>query len=107
MSKLVVNSSRAPGVTNVTNSAIVEILPPEPKLSAIEPVCQQAVIRIVQKALHNLDLPRYDYTSKVAWYAKSGDQFVVAIEHGSTAVRYLWTVCPHTYKPKCLGPVND
>ncbi|WP_142781070.1 hypothetical protein [Agrobacterium sp. T29] len=85
----------------------MEILPPDPKISTIEPVCQQAVIRIVQKALYNLDLPGYGYPSKVVWYGKSGDQFVVAIERGSTAVRYLWTVCPHTYKPKCLGPVND
>ncbi|UXT50154.1 hypothetical protein FY136_13245 [Agrobacterium tumefaciens] len=90
-----------------------EILPPSPK--AIPgpapvnptPLSPQTVYRIITRAVKSHNLPDlWIYAEVIRWGMLSGGTTVGIIEHQKTGVRYHFTVCPKTFKPKNLGPID-
>jgi hypothetical protein len=71
------------------------------------PLSFQAVERILSKAIEDDSLERMDYPALIGWEDLTDGTVVGVVEDGETAVRYHWTICPHTFKPRNLGPVDD
>ncbi|TIX91611.1 hypothetical protein [Rhizobium sp. P44RR-XXIV] len=90
-----------------------EILPPTPKavLSPAPvnptPLSPQTVYRIITRAVKNHNLPDlWIYPEVIRWTMLPDGTTVGIIEHKQTGVRYRFTVCPKTFKPKNLGPID-
>jgi hypothetical protein len=90
-----------------------EILPPAPKAMPgpaplnPTPLSPQTVYRIITRAVENRDLlDQWNYHDLIRWDVLADGTTVGIIEHKRTSVRYHFTVCPKTFKPKNLGPID-
>ncbi|MCA1441261.1 hypothetical protein I6F07_13770 [Ensifer sp. IC4062] len=88
--------------------AVIEILPPEPKVAtkAPKPLSFRAVERILERAIENSDLKGI-CAELIEWDKLTDGTTVGVVEDQDTGVRYHWTVCPKTFEPKNLGPIDD
>lgn len=96
-------------VTVTPKPAVVEILPPAPKvpIKAPTPLSFQAVERILERAIENNDLKDMFSAELIEWNELEDGTTVGVVEDEDTGVRYHWTVCPKTFEPKNLGPIDD
>jgi hypothetical protein len=102
-------SQEAASGTAPRQPAVVEILPPEPKPAAKpkRPLSFNTVERILERAIENNDLPDMEYGAELIEWDKLDDGTTVGVvEDEETSVRYHWTVCPKTFEPLNLGPVD-
>ena len=90
-----------------------EILPPAPKAMPDPaplnptPLSPQTVYSIITRAVENRDLPGLGfYPDLIGWGMLADGTTVGIIERQWTGVRYHFTVCPKTFKPKNLGPID-
>lgn len=86
-----------------------DILPPAPKAlpaPALPPVAMEAVQRILSKATRSLDYGLW-YAKETRWFTSHDGTNCGVFEDYDTAVRFIWTVCPKTYRPKRLGHANE
>ncbi len=99
----------AQAVTATSQPAVVQILPPEPKAMAkpSKPLSFQAVERILERAVENSDLKDMFSAELIEWDELDDGTTVGVIENEDTGVRYHWTVCPKTFEPRNLGPIDD
>lgn len=92
-------SSRPPIV------ALPEILPPEPPR---KPLSAKTVKRILEKAIEEDWLfPEYNEAELLRWEVLEDGTTVGVIENTDTSVRYHWTICPKSFTPLNLGPIDD
>ncbi|WP_158693464.1 hypothetical protein [Neorhizobium alkalisoli] len=87
--------------------AVIEILPPEPKVTAkpLKPLSFQAVERILERAIENNDLDGI-WAELIEWDKLTDGTTVGVVEDQDTCIRYHWTVCPKTFEPLNLGPID-
>ena len=90
-----------------TGKAITgEILLPREIVATVSPVSYATTKRILKKACLNkqiiCDVPALFWN----WITLRDGTFAVIIEDERTAIRYQWTVCPRTFAPVNLGPID-
>lgn len=85
--------------------ALPEILPPEPPR---KPLSAKTVKRILENAVEEYSLfPDLDDADLLRWEVLEDGTTVGVIENTGTTVRYHWTICPKSFKPLNLGPIDD
>ncbi|WP_104668780.1 hypothetical protein [Ensifer adhaerens] len=84
--------------------ALPQILPPEPPL---KPLSAKTVKRILEKAIDEYLLPYMEYADLLRWDALADGTTVAVVEDSDTTVRYYWTICPRSFAPLNLGPIDE
>ncbi|WFU01937.1 hypothetical protein QA648_17830 [Rhizobium sp. CB3171] len=89
-----------------------EILPPVRQATPsiplnAAPLSPETVKRIIEKAIQHYDVPGLSiYPVHAGWLKSSDGTTFGIVEHRNTGVRYQVMVCPKTFKPKNLGPID-